>query len=197
MGLDRRLGDEQLGGDLDVRQARGQQLEDLQLTRGELVKDSRRPARRAVGRGESLDQAAGDRRREQSVSLADCEHSGRKLLGWQVLEEESAGTGLERVVYVFVKVERGEDHHANAGGGRVGQDQARRLDAVEVGHADVHQDDIGGEPFRPDDRLGAIGRLAHHLHTRLPFQDQPESAPDQLLVIGDQDAHRHRAAAAT
>jgi hypothetical protein len=77
----------------------------------------------------------------------------------------------------------------------VGQDEARGLDAVQVGHADIHQDDIRGEPFGQGDRLGAVGGLAHHLHARLTFQDQPEAGPDRLLVIGDEDAHDHRAAA--
>ena len=37
-------------------------------------------------------------------------------------------------------------------------------------------------------RLAAVARLAHHLDVRLGFEDHPEAAADERLVVDQQDA---------
>ena len=64
-------------------------------------------------------------------------------LSGDVLEQESAGSGPQRVVDVLVQVEGGQDEDpraARAGAGEL----PGGLDAVHAGHAHVHQDDVGG-----------------------------------------------------
>ena len=65
------------------------------------------------------------------------------------------------------------------------------LDAVEVGHADVHQHDLGTQRPCCLDDLVAVPRLADHLQVGFGVHDDPEAGADQLLVIGDQDADGH------
>ena len=69
VGLDRRVADEQPLGDLGVREALGDQAEDLELARGQLVDRLRR--RRARAARELVDHALGDGGGEQRVAGGD------------------------------------------------------------------------------------------------------------------------------
>jgi hypothetical protein len=55
-----------------------------------------------------------------------------------------------------------------------------------VGHADVHQDDVGPQLAGALDRLLAVSRLADDLEVVLRLQEEPEAGPDELLVVDDQ-----------
>lgn len=87
-------------------------------------------------------------------------------------------------VRVLVQVERGEDEDAGAVSG--GDDAAGRLDAVEAGHADVHQGDVRVEFGRHADRLGAVGRFAHDRHVVLALQEHAEAEALERLVVDDE-----------
>src|SRR3984957_21338178 len=67
--LDRRSGDDQLLGDLGVRETAGDQSEDLELARGELLEPRRRLGGARTRAHAGLDQSAGDRWGEQRVAL--------------------------------------------------------------------------------------------------------------------------------
>jgi hypothetical protein len=64
------------------------------------------------------DDLARDGRREQDVAGGDDADGGDELAGWCVLEQEAASAGLERLVDVFVEVERAE--YEDSGELRVG-----------------------------------------------------------------------------
>ena len=170
---------------------RASELEDLELARGELVEAARRLGRRRGGARELLDQAPGDRRRQQRLALGHDADPGHELLGRDVLEQEAAGPGAQRLVDVLVEVEGGQHQHphrALAGGG---DDPARRLDAVELGHADVHEHDVGLEVVGHRHRLGAVGGLADDVEVVLGVEDHLEPGAHERLVVGDQDANGH------
>ena len=97
--------------------------------------------------GELLDHAPRDRGREKRVAGGDRADRGDQLLGRIVLEDEAAGAGSERLVDVLVEVERREDQDPRAAVG--GEDAPGRLEPVELGHPDVHQDDGRVEAGRP------------------------------------------------
>jgi hypothetical protein len=90
---------------------------------------------------EAFDESPGDRRCEQGVAGFDQPHRGDEVFGGDVLEQKATGTGGEGVVDVAVEVERGQHEHA-AGVGLL-QDAAGGFQAVHVGHADVHEHDVG------------------------------------------------------
>ena len=92
-------------------------------------------------------------------------------------------------VDVLVEVERREDH--DPGVGSAGDDSPCRLDAVDVGHADVHQDDVRPERARELNGLRAVLGLTHHLDPLPRVQDHPEAATDERLVVGEDDADAH------
>src|SRR3546814_16766059 len=67
-------------------------------------------------------------------------------------------------------------------------DPARRLDAVDLRHANVHQDDIGLGGSHDPHRLAAVGRLADGGQVGFVVDDHPEPATDDSLVVDHDDA---------
>jgi len=100
-----------------------------------------------VPAGELADHAGGDGGRQEPVAHGDGPDARDELLGRLVLEHEPAGAGVQRLVDVLVEVERREHEHPRVG--PLDEDPARRLQAVELRHADVHEHEIGLDAQRP------------------------------------------------
>ena len=66
------------------------------------------------------------------------------------------------------------------------QEPARGLESVELRHADVHEDHVGSELAGACEGLESVGRLADDLDVLLRFEDQPEAAAHERLVVGDE-----------
>ena len=129
------------------------------------------------------------RRRQQRLAAGDGADPVGELVGRGVLEQEAAGAGLQRVVDVLVEVVGRQDEHA----GRVaGGDPAGRGNAVELGHADVHEHDVGRQARDAVDGLVAVRRLADDLDVGVVLEHEPEARPYERLVVGDHDADAHR-----
>ncbi len=189
--FDRRFADEELLRDFRVGAAARDQLQHLELASGQLLEVGRKRADRG-GRApdELLDHAARDRRGQQCVAARDCPDPGDQLLGRDVLEQEAARTHSERVVDVLVHVEGGEHHDLRRGALRL-EEPARRLDAVHLGHAHVHQDDIRRHALRLGQRLASVLSLPHHLDVRFRLEDHAKARAHQRLVVDDQDSETH------
>jgi hypothetical protein len=78
-------------------------------------------------------------------------------------------------------------------GWSVGDESLGRLHAVEVRHADVHQDDVGSRDRERLERGAAIAGLADHLHVGLRLDEHPETRPDEGLVVDEEDPGAHAA----
>ena len=68
---------------------------------------------------------------------------------------------------------------------------ARRLHAVEHGHADVHQDDIRPATLGERHRLGAVLGFPDDLDLGSGSEDGPEPGAHERLVVADQDPDAH------
>src|SRR4051812_14222231 len=167
MCLHRRLADEELLRDLGVREPACDQLQHLELPRRQLAESRRRRRRRAPGAHELLDQAPRDGRREQRVAVRDRPNAVDEPLGRDVLQQEAARARSQRVEDVLVHVEGRHHHDLRLACAAVREQAPRRLDAVELGHAHVHQHDVRLEPPRLGDRLDAVGRLADNVDVLL------------------------------
>ena len=187
MRLDCRLADVELLADLRVREAARNQTKHVQLALRQLAELLRRLSARNAR--ELLDHPLRDRGGQQRVSAGHDPDRLEELLGRVVLQDESAGAGSERLVDVLVQVERRQDQHP----GRVvgGEDPPRRLEPVELRHADVHEHDGRVEAGGLVDRLEPVARLGDDLDVRLTREQHAEARPDHRLVIGDEDAHAH------
>jgi hypothetical protein len=170
-----RVADEQLFCDLGVREAARDMLQHFELSRrqlGELRR--RRPHRLRWAADELLDDSTRDRRGQQRVPLRHRTDAGNELLGRDVLEQEATRARPERVVDVLVHVE-GRQHHdfrVHA----VGCEQpARRLDPIDLRHADVHEHDVRSQAQRLRHGVRAVGSLAGHLDVLLGIEDHAKA----------------------
>jgi hypothetical protein len=173
-------------GDLVVGEAVRDQGDDLAFAVGEPFHSHRG---HRIGRpGDELaDQTAGDRGRQERFAAHDdperLEQPGR--LG--VLEQEPARARPQRAEDVLVETEVGEDHHAHLVQALVGEDLPGGLEAVEHRHLNVHQRDVRTVLDRQRHRLPPVGGLGDHLDVVFRFEQRPDAAADQRLVVGEQD----------
>ena len=79
----------------------------------------------------------------------------------------------------------------NAGGCVSGDQTAGCFYAVEVRHADVHQDHVRIDRGRKLECLVAVRRFADELDIGTLVEDHPEPASDQGLVVDDEHANGH------
>src|SRR4051794_18942911 len=188
--LHRRLGHEQLLGDLGIREAARDQSQHLLLAGGQILESRElRLGLRAAAAHELADHTLRHRRRQERVALRDHVDRSDELLGRRVLEEEPARAGAQRLVHVLVEVERRQHQDlrpAVAVDG--GEDAPRRLEPVELGHADVHQHDVWAQGAGLVDRLAPVGRLADDLDLGLRVEDHAEAGADERLVVDEEDA---------
>ena len=177
------LGDVKARRDLRIAQPKRNLAQHIALAISQPFQLFRLPRLRLGALGELLDQALGDRRREQRVARGDNADCLDEVLGRRGLEQERGRTGGEGVKHVLVQLECGEDDDP-----RAARDLASGFDAVETRHADVHQDDIG--PFLADevDRLLAVAGLAGDPHVGLRLHDHAKARAHQGLVVGDDDS---------
>jgi hypothetical protein len=142
--LHRLLAEDELRGDLGVGHAAREQAQDLQLARRERRDRLRRPVLSGGGghARELLDEAAGDRRLQQRVAGRRDADRVEQPRGGRVLEQEAARPEAQGVVDVLAGVERRQHEHRGLQA-RVAEDRLRRAQAVEIGHADVHEHDVG------------------------------------------------------
>jgi len=66
----------------------------------------------------------------------------------------------------------------------------RRVQAVELRHADVHHGDIGVLATHQAHRLAAVGRLPRD-HEPRALQQGLQSLSDEHVIVGEYQAYRH------
>jgi hypothetical protein len=87
--------------------------------------------------------------------------------------------------YVLVGIERGQDHDLRRP--RPGADGFRCGQPVDLGHPDVHQHHVGGQPI--DQRLyaAAVAGLPNHPDVVRAAEHHHQSGPQERIVVHDQD----------
>ena len=120
---------------------------------------------------ELADQAAGDGGRQQGVSARDDPQRLQQLDWLGVFEQEPARPGPQGAEDVLVEPP-------------VRDDLPGGLEAVEHRHLNVHQGDVRAVLGGQCDRLPPVGGLGDHLDVVFRFEQRPDAAADQRLVIG-------------
>jgi hypothetical protein len=113
-----------------------------------------------VAAGELVDDPAGDSGSEDTVAGGDGADGVVQLVGVVVPEEEAAGARSERAEGVVVDLEGGEHDHPDPSEVRVLGDGAGGFDAVNLRHADVHENDVGSSTAGEVDGVTSICGLA-------------------------------------
>ena len=83
----------------------------------------------------------------------------------------------------------GEHHDSRPGA--LFLDLLRRLESVHVGHADVHEDDVG--QFAPGvlDRLPPGTRFAHDLEVVGLREHRGDPLPNELVIVDEEHPNGH------
>lgn len=114
---------------------------------------------------------------------------GAQVVGVYVFEQESAGPGTERLEHVLVDFVGGEHEHVDPVEVAVGGDAPCRLEAVEPGHADVHEDYVGAGCPGDGDGFLAVGRLADDVEVVGEIEQGAETGAHDGLVVGQRHPH--------
>src|SRR6476661_3993759 len=186
----RGIGNEELGGDLVVRGTPADEREDLPLGRGQRVEHAHlgRPEHRQR-RYDRLQEASRHRRREEGVAPCDDPDRLDQFARSNVLQQEAARSGSDRLDKVVIDIEGREDQDLDRP--VLGGQDPRRLDAVQPGHPHIHQDDVGPQATGLLDRIESIGGLSHEFDVLFGTQRHLERRAHKRLIVGDEDADRH------
>ena len=161
------------------------QLEHLALALGELGERLRGVAR--ARHREVLDHALRDVGPEDRLAAADRRDRAHDVVLIGALEQVALGAGAHGREDGVVVLEHRQHEHADVRA--LGDDLARRLDAVELGHVQIHDDDVGLQRLGGGDRLGAGRRLAHDLRLAERREQRAEPSAEDRMVVGDEDAN--------
>ena len=149
-----------------------------------------RPARPSA---ELFDHGTRDCWVEECVTPCDNVHAGEQFLCRRVLEQKAAGAGPKRLVDVIAKTEGREDE--DAGRSLAVADPSRCFEAVDAGHADVHQHHIRLQLHRGLDRFEPVSGFRNDLDLWVDLEQLAKSGADERLVVGDDDANAQLATA--
>ena len=181
--LHRLLRQRQLAGDALVREAAGDEDQDLALARSQAVE---RPTA-AVG-PERLHQPRSHDRIEERLAGMRGAYRAHELLRLGVLEQVSRRTRPERRQQRLVVEKARQDDHTGIRNGLA--QQPHRRHAVEPRHHQVHQDHVREEARCGLHGVLAVDRLAHDLDPLLQLEESSQPFPDDRMVVDDEHADR-------
>ena len=119
------------------------------------------------------------------MSIRHSLHRLEKLLCRAGLEHVASGTGADRINDVGgVVVGR---QHGDRDVGMGSRDDAGDLEAVDVGHAHIEQDDVRLLRLDHLERLVAVGRLPDHHEVFGRLEQLHQAFPRQLMIVRDTD----------
>ena len=119
----------------------------------------------------------------------------RQCVALDRLEQVAAGAAAQgRGEVVFVFADR-QHQHARARGGL--EQRRQRVDAVDAGQVVVEQDQVGLQRFGTAQRFAGVARVADDLELRVALQQGRQAAPEQRVVVDDQDADVRRGVGAS
>src|SRR5262249_527052 len=129
------------------------------------------------------------------LSGGDDANAFDELLRRDILEQEAARAGAQRLVDVLVEIERRQDEYAALDTAE--EDPARRFDSVHSRHANAHQHDMRQQALGQPDRVAAFSGFPDDLDVVFGIQDHAKAVTDERLVVAEKDAGRHRSREAT
>src|SRR6202022_1864902 len=184
--------DLQVFSDLRVGEPTAEERQHLALSIGQRLQVGAAGTHRRALLRKLLDEPLRDRWREQRLATCGHPYAADQLFRRDVLEEEAARAGRQRVEDVFVKVVGGQDHdlawHAGLG------QSPGCLDAIDARHPHVHQDDIGPEGTDRVNGRCSVSGLTDDFEIGLGFEDHAKPGANEGLVVDDQHAYRHQGA---
>src|SRR5205823_4577719 len=123
---------------------------------------------------ELANQLLGQTRRQRWLAAADSLEQCEECVRIQVLEDVALRAALDRLEQVRIVLRGGQNDHLDSGLLRA--QQACRRKPVHLGHAQVHQHDVGREPLDLLERFAAVPGLADDIFAQpLPVAETVRS----------------------
>ena len=119
----------------------------------------------------------------------DVADGGEEFGGGGGLDDVGGGAGVEHGADELGVGVHGEGDDADFGVGF--EDAACGLDAVEVGHVDIHNDDVGAEVPGEFDGVAAGGGFADDFEIGVGGEDGAEAVADEGVVVGEEEGGAH------
>ena len=122
---------------------------------------------------------------EKSSSCCRGTNPGDERFRRGALDEVANGSrqhGLEHVL-----LGTGDREHQDSGRRDSLPKPARRLYAAQLGHLEIHQDDVGTGLCDRGDRLLAVAGSADHVES-VRAEQRGECLPEEAIVVDDEDA---------
>ncbi len=165
-----------------------EQLHDFAFARGQALRRLDRGAwrRRRVGPQEAAEEHLRDMLGEVGPMPRQRLDRGQYAARGVRLQQVTLRPGGEELADHPVRPVDGE--HQDLGARRCLADPAEGLEAVQPGHTDVEDDDVGPERGGERHRFPPVRRLAAHGPAGPLLQRPAEPPPQDFVVIGDQDA---------
>ncbi len=124
--------------------------------------------------------SSGRRRRDRGLAPSHALEHRTQLRRLEVLEQIALGAGLDRTEQVGFVLAHGQ--HDDRDFGVAGLDLGRRLQSGEVGHPNVHEDDVRRGLVYEIDRLVAVRRLSDHF-VAPGEQERSHAIPEESVIV--------------
>jgi len=167
------------GGDFLVAFTFGEKLEDFAFARG-------KSGTVRLGGGVTRFGGGGDAKGEVRLLVAEGVNGGEEDAVSVVFKDIAAGTGFNDLANEFIGFVHGEDQDLGAGRGFM--NSAGGIHAVEKGHADIENGDIGLQFGGFFDGIAAINGFGADMPAIAGFEEGAEASANDGVVIRDQDA---------
>ncbi len=176
-------------GDLFIAHAAGEHLQDLNFAGGE-----RRAGERVVFGGfaflgilnEIVDHGEGEFAGKEGTAALDLTDGLEQIDVSVGFEDVAIGAGAESFAGDILGEMHGEDEDVGFGGD--GANFADGVEAVHLRHGEVEQDHFGFVFFDVLESFEAVGSLVANFDTGLEFKKAANSAADDGVIVGDEDA---------
>ncbi len=185
MRANRVLGDVQPSCDLVGAEVLVEQEQNLDLARGELLRDLVGDAPHAAALANTVEQSPCDRAGKRRLAVGDPTQKEGDALRWLALQQVAGRPGANGLEEVLVRAGRRQDDDFALG--RRLADVRQGREPVHAGHRQIEQHEPGAKPPRLDDRLGPVGGLSDDVEPVLS-EEGSKRLPCERVIVGDQDA---------
>ena len=166
----------------------GDQLQDAALAHRELLPGRNRTRCRAALQ-ERVDQLSGNIRTEELLAGHHAAQRSQEFLVGDVLHHIAVDAGAQRLVHVFLGLERGQRDDADVRQALL--DLRRGLDAGHEWQREIHQDQIRLQRHRLTDRLLAVLRFGDDVEVGQCCHHRSQALAQQVMIFHDQNAVLH------
>lgn len=182
VALDRLGADDELLRDFAIVFACGDEAQHLQFARGQFVKRVENVLARA---GNFLHHARGDARMDDGFAGVSAAHRIGKFVGVNIFENVRERAGADGGKNIFVSVVRGEDDNLRARAVRF--DETRSLNAIHIGHVQVHENDVRRELGDEFDSRLAIFRFTDDLNIGEGVEIAGQAETHNAMVVHEDE----------